>query len=441
MIVDGSDPEDAGPVDLVYGTSIKIRALRTPAPKEGPWPEGFPTWHVAVTPPNAARLDILDFQHVNGSPVLEGTPALANDANQAQIVLTATCGSDSESITLNIIRCGSVSVTSASNDFIIGLPFDGIVNVVGVRKPSGTTTISISVDPDTPASRAKISWEGATVVPGSDNLQATVPVNVSERKQVKVLFDGKPCQEIWVWPIWVDLNVKIEGELSPDNKSNLIEAKGAKPFGWPDNVTYQTPDTWPLFIAGGTALGPIDHYGTPNYKHAITGGKVEIEGTISPKLVERIVPTGWSMKRKVVLEKYWDNGGNCSNVQRDPNDEDKLVCAGNWGAGPAVIANTPDDSDAMFQDLAPQGSGKLFDLDVPACPPNFGFSIQHTAEAYMNFDQWVEVDLGFGTTICSDIEPWSYQAQIDGDAQSIVKNILLKSHIPENEMASHYTPR
>ena len=262
-----------------------------------------------------------------------------------------------------------------------------------------------------------------------------MPVDTAVLRIVKVKYSNVLCKEIWVWPIWVDLEVKIAGSLDPDNHALNVNATAARPFGWQDRATRLTDVLWQ---AGGTSLGTIDHYATPNYKHGITGGKVEIVGTVKPEFVWNNINLTFAMKRNVVLEKYWDNGQHCTNPEADTStDPNTIVCAGDWEPGPGMIANTGDSSNSDNTDLTPRDSGgKIFDLDVPACPPQFGFSIQHTAEAYMNFVQWATVNWGDGPVKCSDDKNWSYKARIDGDKKMVVVNELSHTHIPETEMIS-----
>jgi len=42
IIVDGSNPEDTGPVDVIVGITVAVRATRNPPPKDGPWPSDMP---------------------------------------------------------------------------------------------------------------------------------------------------------------------------------------------------------------------------------------------------------------------------------------------------------------------------------------------------------------------------------------------------------------
>ncbi len=243
--------------------------------------------------------------------------------------------------------------------------------------------------------------------------------------------------------------MKIAGALDPDNSAFLIAATPDRPFGWHDRATRLSDFLW---MAGGKSLGTIDHYATPNYKHGIAGGKVEIVGTVKPEFVWNNIDLSvvFKIQRNVLLEKFWDNGQHCTVVDNldDPTGDPRpIVCKGNWVAGPTVIENTNhdlpnDSSDSDKTDLIPfQNGGKIFDLDIPACPPHFQFSIQHTAEAYMNFEQWVEANLGDGKVRCSDIENWSYKARVDGDAKVVAVNELSHTHIPAAEMISHFDPR
>ena len=450
-IVDGSNPEDTGPIDVIAGTTVALRATRNPPPKDGPFPANFPQWGVTPnTTPDGAYLRIAG---PFSGPVIHLTGVIPSGITTIQqFTETATCCDSAQTMQVNLLpACSTIAFVSADNDFNeMQSNTPELIHVAGVKKAAGQkTTLTIALNPDTPANRQKISWEGATVVPGSGNLKATVPVDLSERRIVKVKFDGQPCKEIWVWPIWVDLEVRIVGALSPENNAlNLranLELVPPRPFGWQDAVTWPWPDDI-AFLGGGTSLGPIDHYGTANFKHGIAGGRVEIVGTVKPEFVWNNINLSFSMERKTVLQKFWDNGGHCTNPMvdnSDPNDPKRIFCAGDWVPGiPVTFEDEDDNSDPENQDVTPADSGgMIFDTDVPGCPPQFGFSIQHTAEAYINFDQWAEVDLGAGLVKCSDVMPWSYTAQVDGDEKSVIRNTLNTAHIPANDMVSHFDPR
>lgn len=107
----------------------------------------------------------------------------------------------------------------------------------------------------------------------------------------------------------------------------------------------------------------------------------------------------------------------------------------------ACTPGTTSDAAQLGLDPRVGETGKLFDLDIPACPSQFAFSIQRTAETYVIFYQWASVDFGYGPVRCSSRKTWSYTAQIDGDAGTVIRNELSLSHIPPEDMVSHFTPR
>jgi len=93
-------------------------------------------------------------------------------------------------------------------------------------------------------------------------------------------------------------------------------------------------------------------------------------------------------------------------------------------------------SGGSWVDLIPKGNdagvGKLYDIDTPGCSTQLGININHTAETYINFNQYAAVSLGgAGLERCSDIKKWSYAAKVDADrAQGqVILNQIKTSHI------------
>jgi hypothetical protein len=68
-------------------------------------------------------------------------------------------------------------------------------------KGAGDVTLSIVISPDTPQTRAAISWEGATPKPG-DPLSATVPKTAPLKRVVKVKQNGLELQDLRLWVVW-----------------------------------------------------------------------------------------------------------------------------------------------------------------------------------------------------------------------------------------------
>ncbi len=59
IIVESSSPQNEGPVELYFGTSVKLKALRTPAPVDGEWPQANPVWGVdPAEHPTGAYLNV-----------------------------------------------------------------------------------------------------------------------------------------------------------------------------------------------------------------------------------------------------------------------------------------------------------------------------------------------------------------------------------------------
>ncbi len=198
VIVDGSDPEDTGPVDVIAGTTVAIRATRIPLPKDGAFPAGKPNWTLVSAAANDPGAN-LRFSGPYVGPVLYITGFVPPGVDATQTFTeTAHCCDSQKSIEIILHpACTKLSFVSASNGFqqMPDANTPGLINVAGVKKAAGqmttlTVAVSAGLDP------SQVSWEGATVVLGSNNLQATVPVDTAVLRIVKVKYANVLCKEI-----------------------------------------------------------------------------------------------------------------------------------------------------------------------------------------------------------------------------------------------------
>jgi hypothetical protein len=121
----------------------------------------------------------------------------------------------------------------------------------------------------------------------------------------------------------------------------------------------------------------------------------------------------------------------------------RIAIAWDNGGSPSVSnppAGTDDSGSGYFQYLTPN-NGDIFDLDWPGCSFDLpGITINHTAELYCNFYEYVTVNLGNGNQTCSDTNTYSYEAQIDIDATNKVQMNVLNTSLIALPTNSIYNP-
>ena len=243
IIVSGSNPEDAGPKTITLGLGLDLRAKRLPTPSDGPWPSGKPVWTITTAPSGGES---------SGLDAPGGDPALARFAPVVvgDYVIQAACGSSTDTFSVHVnaeLACRVTGVTEVHAHYQVNENYLRF-NVVGPKSSTedDTITLTITIDPNTPANRALISWSGAaTQVPGN-TLQATVPIDESTRQDCYVLFNGALCKEITVWPVWATIG-NFRGDnatgqpLSPDNNPANGQPPGGlgivDTFDWPQGGT------------------------------------------------------------------------------------------------------------------------------------------------------------------------------------------------------------
>lgn len=383
VIEDGSDPEDDGPLEVKLGLSVDLRAMRDPAPEEGPWPEANPKWEITDAPSAFSDGKLL--------PTTGGVTKFAPDETGTWKV-KAKCGITEDEITIEVVNgCSWIAQVSADQNFErvdAGPASESTpMNVVGLKGNENdlltlTITLANGGDPN------KVTWEGATQ-DATNKLQATVPIDVSELKQVTVLYDATDCREIFVWPVLANVVVRIDGQLSPDNRSPELTFDTSKS---PDNF-------WDSTLGGGRDLGTIDMWTTPALTEQMVAGRIEAVATLTPSGVGNILPAGRLAFKRRKQGYAWLNAGHYNGET--------------WVAGPVPGwdgSDLDDSSDNLLLDVNPQGNDKLFDIDSPGlqykqvCP---------TYEMYVNYTQRVYLTLGGQEYLCSNEAPWSFEARID----------------------------
>jgi hypothetical protein len=251
-----------------------------------------------------------------------------------------------------------------------------------------------------------IQWNGGEAVPGNP-LQRMVTKTYSVETTVTASL-GSASQSVNVWVIWANLTIKVTGTLDPDDKATNFLQNAS----WPTNYNNYN-------FGGGNGLGPIDCLSNTNLNYAYTIGKMEAKAILQPSGIGNLLTNGWDMKRtRIVIA--WDNGGLPSVSYPPPG--------------------TDDTSPNSVKCLNP-ANGDIFDLDAPGCSVDLsGTTINHTAEVYANFFEYVTVNLG-GNQVCSDTNTWSYTAQVDVDATNKVQLNSLSTSLITLPTASQYTQR
>ena len=255
-----------------------------------------------------------------------------------------------------------------------------------------------------------IQWTGGEAVPGNP-LQRRVSKTNSVETTITASL-GSTATNLNVWVIWANLTIKVSGTLDPDDKAAVL-----------DNGNWPTPTStsYDSGLGGGNSLGAIDCLSNSNLTYAFTIGKMEAKAILQPAGIQNFVTNGaWNMKRtRVVIA--WDNGGS-----------------------PAVLNPLPGEYDANNEDakyLNPV-KGDMFGLDAPGCAIDLsGTTIDHTAEVYDNFFQYVTVNFGNGDQICSNTNTWSYTAQVDIDATNKVQLNSLSTSLITLPTTPHFQQR
>jgi hypothetical protein len=270
----------------------------------------------------------------------------------------------------------------------------GDKNWATVKKATDDVIVEATTDPNTEACWKQISWSGDSGSPGAKANQRKLSRADSKMFHVEAELGGVK-DHVDVWVIWVDLEVKIGTGDSIDSGNDAAGlAAGHK---------------WPAMLGGGKKLGEMTSEGT-SLTYAYVVGKIQAKGTLSPPGIEDVVKTGWRNRRKVTNKSY-DNG-----VETDSASDADDTSNSDW------LDNDPKSGTSTRE---------IYDLDAPGCSTTRpGTSVDHTAESYLNFVQYVTVALD-SETQCSDDKKWSYIARVDIDKASgkVEKNSLSLSHI------------
>jgi hypothetical protein len=288
--------------------------------------------------------------------------------------------------------CKLVSITVILNATQTNVTGDK--NWATVKKTTDDVIVEATTDPNTEACWKQINWSGDSGSPGDKANQRKLSRVDSKKFHVEAELGGVK-DHVDVWVIWVDLEVLIgTGDTIDSGNDASGLAAGHK---------------WPAMLGGGKKLGEMTSEGT-SLTYAYTVGKIQAKGTLSPSGIEDVVKSGWRMRRKKTKKAY-DNG-----VETDSATDADDTSQSDW------LDNDPKSGTSTRE---------IYDLDAPGCSNTLpGTSVTHTAEVYLNFVQYVTVNLD-SETQCSDDKKWSYVARVDVDKASgkVEKNTLRLSHV------------
>jgi hypothetical protein len=282
----------------------------------------------------------------------------------------------------------------------------GAKNWACVRRATDDVIVQATTTPDNEACWRRINWSGDTGsdVPGHPN-QRRLSRAAARHYHVEAELGGVR-DHVDVWVLWADLVVTI-GTTDTIDTGNDASGLAAG-------------HNWPAMLGGGNRLGPMTSEGTA-LTYAYTVGKMQARATLTPPGIEDVVRRSWHMKRRVDV-KAWDNGVSSFSQMGRPDV-----------SAPAFVDEDPKSGTSTRE---------IYDVDAPGCSIGMpGTSINHTAEVYDNFTQFVTVTLD-AEVQCSDDRLWSYTAWVDVDRASgkVEKNELRLSHIAL-PASSHYPTR
>jgi hypothetical protein len=260
-----------------------------------------------------------------------------------------------------------------------------------------------------------IQWTGGQPVPGNP-FQCEVSKTNSIETTVTAALGGSSTN-LNVWVIWASLTIKTNSTLDPDDKSAIL-VNG----NWPTPATFNINLSGYNGLGGGNALGTINCATNSTLNYAYTIGKMEAKAILQPVGIVNLLNSTnyWDMRRtRQVIA--WDNGGSPTVV--DPQ-------------------GGKDDTSQSFAKYLNSKNEDMFDLDTPGCGySDAGTYIDHTAEVYENYYEYVTVNLGSGSEVCSTTNTYSYTAQVDVDATNTVRLNLLSTSLINLPTNSFYTSR
>jgi hypothetical protein len=204
-----------------------------------------------------------------------------------------------------------------------------------VKSPTNgdVVTFGLNINPNTPAAGSTITWSGATAVPGSNNLVATVPATAVTNTTVTASCTNSPTDSTTpvrtVWIFWGAITYNTNGNF---NSKDLLSFTNANP-NIPANAT----------MAGFKSGRYTNLQGTARDLYAETD--VEVIGTLKPSGVGAIVGNIFSFVPQTIgVESLTNNfqnslpGGSTQGIRWNTN----------WDGPLAVYQQTCPTNDLIY---------------------------------------------------------------------------------------------
>lgn len=331
--------------------------------------------------------------------------------------IAATPVLDQASIILSVVS-GGATIISTNNDWamVLGTTDHVVIQASCPGSPDAINSIKWNIGDATHSNNFFWTqyWPTQDYLPISTNSPQEYTVTAT----VPSKFGVKPGS-LNLWVIWADLTINVGGILDSNDHAFLLVSNNLVSYNWPTPTNFHVPMSGDNNgLGGGVELGPTDCTINSDLNYAYTIGKMEAKAVLYPTGIGNILTNEWKLKR-TVISIAWDNAGAPSLSNGPPGSD--------------------DTSDTRCQSLNPI-SGAIFDLDAPGCSVTLpGTLIDHTAEYYGNFYEYVTVNLN-GPQVCSDTKTWNYRAQVDLTGIPIVQLNSLTTGTNDLPTKSIYYP-
>ncbi|MDD2236888.1 MAG: hypothetical protein PHG65_06750, partial [Kiritimatiellae bacterium] len=216
-------------------------------------------------------------------------------------------------------------------------------------KGTGNVILKADIQPDTPAVRALIDWQGAIEDP-SDPTKATISRTSSKKQQVSVLVNGSTCAEANVWVVWAEIDQMIASD----------------PPGTPSDsdVSPTTHTCNSDYFAYGLYDGAPEHF----QNGILVGAK--------------IYPSAFSNRFDQVNYNFVRTKESVTWIEVDNFG---------WAKDSYYSPGTSDGPNDCSQDQIPSELDNVYDVDGPG--RNGMASVWENWVYQGTFDQWLEIEL------------------------------------------------
>jgi hypothetical protein len=246
----------------------------------------------------------------------------------------------------------------------------GTKNWVAVKKTADITIEATTTPNNNVEEWKQIKWSGYSghlndAIESSPN-RRKLSLSVSKKYHVEASLGGV-SGSLDVWVLWATVQILTKGP----------RAANAAAF---DDYIRDKTQTLGAVSYESLSSSIIDEKAGVFVTNMGASGKITAVATLSPKGVNQIVKTGWSVEREVSSHNWQDGSATNGTTQGWRKDTSK----------PGYLRLTPD------------GEDKIYDTDAPDL--RWG---QFSSETYNLFRQWVE----WNGEKCSDNAPWYWRAR------------------------------